>query len=283
MTFTSSQTFLALGTALALGTGTASAQQTQLFAIGTAPNTGTPTTFTLDRTTGADAPVGALGDAATLPFGLAVSNGVLYTFDGNTDQIRQINPLTGSYTGTPINIGIGNLNGEGDIAFGMGGVGYITTAGVGAAGNTPQLYTFTLGNGTSTLIGTTSDALGPITVDGLAFNPANNTLYAITAEDDQLYTLNPSNGFLTPVGQLGVAPASGFGALTFDNGTLYGAINDRLYTISTATGVATPVGPSEGTDFGSVSGLAVAPVPEPSAVALLALGGAMLLRRRRRG
>ncbi len=279
----SHKSLLAFGAALALGAGSASAQQTQLFAVGKAPVTGAPTTFTINRTTGADTPVGPLGDAATLPFGLAVSGGVLYTFDGNTDQLRQINPFTGSYTGTPISLGV-NLTGEGDIAFGVGGVGYITTAGVGQTTATPALYTFTLGGGTTTatLVGPTTDALGPITVDGLAFNPANSVFYAITAEDDRLYTLNTSSGLLTPIGTgLGVKPGNSFGALTFDNGTLFGVINDGLFTINTTTGVATAAGNGLGTDFGSVSGLAAA-VPEPSAAAMLAVGGALLLRRRRK-
>jgi len=93
--------------------------------------------------------------------------------------------LTGGYTGSPISIGIGNLTGEGDLAFGIGGTGYLTTAGVGATINSPALYTFSLA-GTSSLVGPTSDAQEALTVDGLAFNPANSLLYAITAEDDRL-------------------------------------------------------------------------------------------------
>jgi len=82
---------------------------------------------------------------------------------------------------------------------------------------------------------------------------------------------------------LGVAPGSGFGALAFVNGTLYGVINDALYTINPTTGVAAAVGSGLGTDFGSVSGLA-AVVPEPSTLAFpgLALLGSGLRRVRRR-
>jgi hypothetical protein len=279
-----SKALLTLGAVTFLGPGTGLAQQTQLFAVGRATgNSPTPTTFTIDRSTGFDAPVGPLGDAATLPFGLAVSEGRLLTFDGNTDQIREIDPATGAFTGTPVSVGVGNLTGEGDIAFGLNGIGYLTTATTpgGALNEAPALYTFNLSTGTSTLVGTTSDAEGPLTVDGLAFNPANSLLYAITQQDDRLYTLNPSSGFLTPVGSLGVAPNSGFGALTFDGPTLYGIINDTLYTIDASTGTATAVGAGFGTDFASVSGLA-AVVPEPSTVALLGLAAAGLCSRRRR-
>lgn len=270
---------LACGVAVLL-TGAGVHAQTTLYGVGVQPGTNTPSTFTIDKNTGADSPVGALGDAATLPFGLAVSGGNLYTFDGNTDQIRRIDPFTGSYKGAGISIGSLNLTGEGDIAFGLNGVGYITTAGVGATGNSPGLYAFNIGLGSSNFVASTQDAEGLLTVDGLAFSALNNSLYAITAEDDRLYTLDANTGFLTPVGTgLGVSPGSGFAALTFDSGILYGIINDQLYSINPTSGVATAIG--LGLDYGSVSGLAGA-IPEPSSVGLAVVAGATLLLRRQR-
>ncbi len=265
--------------------------QTALVGVGVAPITNTPTLFNVNRSTGEATAIGPLGSATAQPFGLATSGGILYTFDGSTDTVRRIDPLTGAFTGPAINIGIGNLSGEGDIAFSLDGVtGYITTANRPGGPTTdisPSLYTFSLATGTSSLVGTTRDEIGPITVDGLAFNPANGLFYALTDADDRLYTLNATTGVLTGVGALGVSPNSGFGALTFNGGVLYAAINDSIFTVNPATGRATAIPPSGfGTDFGSVSGLAtVAAVPEPaSSIGLLALGlfGLGLVNRRAR-
>ena len=89
-------------------------------------------------------------------------------------------------------------------------------------------------------------------------------------------------GFFTPVGELGVTPNGGFGALTFNqSGALFGVINNRLYNISTTTGAATVIGNGFGTDYGSMSGVAFGGVPEPTTAVLLAFGGFCLLRRRR--
>ena len=270
---------------LTLGAGVTHAQQT-LFGLGVAPNTGAPTLFTFNLSTGIGTAVGALGDNASLNYGLAARSGLLYTFDANSHRIRQINPATGAFTGAPLDIGVGNVSGEGDLTFSLNGnTGYLTTAmrpGQPVTDISPGLYTFTLA-GTSTFVATTLDSVGPITVDGLAFNPVNGLLYALTDADTRLYTLNPANGFLTPVGELGVTPNGGYGALSFNaSGALFGAINNRLYSISTTTGAATVIGNGFGTDFGNVSGAAFGNVPEPSAAMLLAAGGLGLLRRRRK-
>jgi len=273
------------GALLTLATGALHAQ-TVLFGLGTAPVTGVPTTFIFDLATGEGTALGALGDNAAQPFGLARRpNNTLFTFDANTDRIRQINPATGAFTGTPLDIGVGNLSGEGDLAFSLdGNTGYLTTAfrpGQPVTGISPGLYTFTLA-GTSTFVNTTLDSIGPITVDGIAFHPTNGLLYALTDADSRLYTLNPANGFLSPVGELGVVNNGGFGALAFNSsGGLFGVINNRLHTINTTTGAATVIGTGFGTDFGNTSGAAFGQVPEPSSALLVALGGLCILRRRR--
>lgn len=257
--------FLAIAILLILGGRAAQAQQI-LYGLGLAPNTGEPTTFTFDLTTGEGTAVGALGDSAALIYGLAGRpDGTLYTFDANAHRIRQIDPTTGAFIGTPVDIGVGNVSGEGDLTFSLdGNTGYLTTAfrpGQSVTGISPGLYVFTLA-GSSTFVGTTADSLGPVTVDGMAFSPTNGLLYALTDADTRLYTLNPQTGVLTPVGELGVTPQSGYGTLAFEsNGTLFGVIDNRLYSISTVTGAATIIGNGFGTDFGSVSGAAFRTTP----------------------
>lgn len=280
---TNLRTYLAAAALLALPA--ALQAQLRLYGLGTAPITGAPTTFTFNTTTGEGTAVGPLGDAAAQPYGLAgrLNGTLLYTFDANSDRIRQISPTTGAFIGTPLDIGVGNLSGEGDLTFSLdGNTGYLTTAfRPGQPTTAPGLYSFTLA-GTSTFVNTTLDSIGPITVDGIAFNPANGLLYALTDADSRLYTLNTATGFLSPVGELGVVNNGGFGALAFNSaGNLFGAINNRLYNINTTTGAATVVGNGFGVDFGNVSGAAFGQVPEPSSAALVAFAGLGFLRRHR--
>lgn len=224
--------------------------------------------FTVNPATGGGTLVGGLGVEA-FAYGIAARNGSLYIFDQTIGQIRQVNPATGQ-AGAGINIGVGAIAGEGDLAFRSDGIGFL--ASIFDAGSNPvnNLYSFDILAGTSILLGSTGLAL-----DGLAFN--GNTLYALAQNDGNLYTVNQTTASLTPVGALGFEKNNPFAAITFaPDGTLYGAIEDRLYTISTITGAATPADLNV-LDFGfsSVSGLAV--VPEPGTVALFGLGGLIFL------
>ncbi len=232
--------------------------------------------ITVNSATGAGTLVGGLGVEA-FAYGIANRNSSLYIFDQGVSQIRLVDPTTGA-AGAGINIGVGTLAGEGDLAFRADGIGFLASIFDAAQNPANNLYSFNIANGTSTLIGSTGLAL-----DGLAFN--GNTLYALGQDAGALYTVNQTTASLTPVGVLGLDPPknSPFAAIAFDpNGTLYGAIDDRLYTINTTTGAATPVDPNT-LDFGfsSVSGLAFVPVPEPGTIALFGLGSLVFLARLR--
>ena len=97
-------------------------------------------------------------------------------------------------------------------------------------------------------------------------------------------TANFNAPTLSTVGALGVdllrangfeiAGGVGYGAFNVDAGT---SLTTGIYTVNLSTGAAT----SMGTFNGTLSGLTVSAVPEPGTYALMALGVAALLLRRR--
>jgi hypothetical protein len=209
--------------------------------------------FSVDAMNGAGSLIGNLG-GNVFPYGIATRSNVLYTFDPANDRIVTVNPNTGM-TGTPIDIGVTNLQGEGDLAFRSDGTGFLASALNAHGGVANDLYAFDVTAGTSHRIGTTDQS-----IDALAFD-TNDVLYALGQDDVNLYTVNQTSGTMTLVGPLGVAMSSPFAGMTFGpDGTLYAAINDQLYTIDKTTGTAS-VTSTNVLDFGfsSVSGLAFAP------------------------
>lgn len=226
--------------------------------------------ITINTTTGAGTLVGNL-DSSMAPYGLAVSNGKLYTYDQTAELIRQIDPATG-HTLASINIGTPGLVGEGDLSFRSDGAGFLETANSGAGAG---LLKFSLAPPSSSFLGNSA------IIDGLDFDSAN-ILYGmsqgVSDSGSKLYTVNQTNGALSLVGALNIGAASTeiLGGLTFDSiGTLWGELSNgsstsTLATINKNTGQATVVGNITG--FGNVSGIAFlgpATVPEPSSVLLL--------------
>lgn len=239
--------------------------------------------ISIDSTTGAGTLIGSLGETVS-GYGLAFRGSTLYTFDPNTDGLRSINISTGAAGGS-MDIGVGDLTGEGDLAFRADGMGFLSSALAPDFSPSNELFMFDAELGTSALVGNTA-----VPLDGMVF--VGNTLYAIGQEAEaKLYTVDQSTAALTEVGSLGIPKNSPFGALTLGaDGNLYAAIDERLFTIDQVTGAAAIIDPNVlDIGYASVSGLAVAgafqPVPEPSTyglagVALLAVVG--IVRRVRR-
>lgn len=119
-------------------------------------------------------------------------------------------------------------------------------------------------------------------------DPATGTtlFYIDTLLDILVTTSNPNGGVLNTVGALGLDADdfSGFDIFT-ENGTNTAFASFTvggqagLYTINLATGAATPLGAIGAREL---YGLAVAPVPEPGSLALLAAAGAVAFSARRR-
>ena len=109
--------------------------------------------------------------------------------------------------------------------------------------------------------------------------------YVLDSDLDILATLGNNAGTLMTVGSLGIDISEDAGLDIFFNpstGTnvAYALLNagdaSSLYTIDLSSGAATLVGalPS---NFGTVTGLAIRPVPEPSTIAIVSIGGLGIL------
>lgn len=239
--------------------------------------------ISIDTTTGVGTLVGALGVDAS-PFGLATAGNRLFTFDSEADVIRQINTATGGIQAT-FNIGVGNLLGQGGLAFQNNNVGFLTSA-LNPTTLEPEnnLFRFDISTGTSTRLGST-----PSTIEALAFDNAG-TLFGLGKLDGNLFRIDTMTGATTLVGNTGVDVGSPIGGLTFGpGGMLFATLDDKLFTLDRTTGRATPVGssdPLDDTGFSSISGLAtIQAVPEPSTVAMAITGvvACGLFARRRTG
>ena len=216
--------------------------------------------LSINTSTGAGTLIGYT-DSTMNGFGLGDRGTNIYTFDQEADRIVQLNPATGGTLAT-IDIGTGDIVGEGGIAFRSDGIGFLCSS----AGSTGQLWSFDITVPSSTAI-TSYGGLNP-SMDGLDFN-GSDVLYGISQTSANLFTINQTTGATTVVGATGFTSSSGLSGLTYtSDGTLYGVINNALYTINTSTGAATLVG---AIGFNNVSGL-TAVVPVPGAVLLGILG-----------
>ncbi|MER3416952.1 MAG: hypothetical protein C4297_12170 [Gemmataceae bacterium] len=100
--------------------------------------------------------------------------------------------------------------------------------------DTGKLWTVDTSNGTATILSSMHDSSdNPVVMTDIALDPTTNVLYGISS-DDRLYTIAPSTGLASPVGQLGFVTGGLFrvvdaNALEFDAaGNLYAAGDDTM-------------------------------------------------------
>ncbi len=225
--------------------------------------------YAVDETDGSGTRIGPTG---FLNLNAMVSDaaGKLYSYRGT---LVTVDPLSGIGTAGPRVTPTLDFRG---MAFSPDGTLFATDSGGG--GRVPDdLYTIDVATGVATRIGST----GMPGVQGLAFDPAGKLYGWETGSGTGiglgLIAIDPQTGAATDVN-----PAVGgraFDVQTIEfaaDGTLFGAVN-QLFTIDVTTGALTPIGSGGYSDLRGV-----AFVPEPGAIALLAVGGMVLLWRRRR-
>lgn len=220
-------------------------------------------------------------------YGLSLSQN-LYTLDATTGAATFVAALSNPVISGSLGWGI-DFNPVADYAgatslrvVSSAGGNFAINASTGAVGNTAN----TIAPGYTAVAYINSQPLA-------GAGPASTALYYIDSTTDTL-AMAPgafNTPTITTVGALGidvlrangfeVAPdGSAYAALTTDMGS---SLVSGLYRIDLATGRATMLGEFNGT----LSGLALAPVPEPASWALMAggavlLAGARLRRRARR-
>lgn len=223
--------------------------------------------------------------AGTTGFGrlnsLAMNNsGVLYTATDNSnvvvgpDRLLSIDPATGMGTSVAIlNFGAVDPDVRSMAFRPSDGALFVINAGGSGGTLINSLFRVDPGTGAGTFIA----ALGSVGLQGLDF-AADGTLYA-WSNPLGLVTLNANTGALADVnpGVVGNVMQS----IVFDtDGRLYGAATSGFYSIDRNTGVQTLIGSVGGLDIRGIE--AMAPIPEPASMLLMAAGVALLGLRRRR-
>jgi len=222
--------------------------------------------YTVDSVSGAVVVIGKLhpdSDRYTTPVAMAVrkSDGAIFVINNSPtsdEGLSTVNPLTGLAT----HIGIGGAGYGQALAFDTSGNLYAPDTNVGLIKIDPLT-----GFGTSVGGGPL-----PEEVQGLDFNAADGYLYGLST--NFLLVIDPSNAMLVSTIPLSPGIVGAPQALVFlGDGTLIGSdLGTRLFDIDPATGTMS--------NFRTVGlglspqGLGLAtPVPEPSTIALLAIGG----------
>ena len=210
---------------------------------------------TVDVATGSTTVVGNMGQAM---FDIAFDSvGNLWGISGGA-QLYSINSSTAAATLVG-STGTGFIN---SLVFGPGGVLY-------AAGS--SLYSINTSTGAGTLIGAGN---GYNSSGDLAFVGGNLYLASGPTANDSLWDIDETTGLGVNIGAIGSGAV--FGLATPDNITLYGLSGTTVLSINTTTGAGSFVVNYSGGGLSAAFGTAFfteagAPIPEPSALSLVAL------------
>ncbi len=234
-------------------------------------NDGNNGLFRIDPTTGAATMMTSLDKDPSLA-GASFLNGELYV----TDVLNWV-PGIGYLLYNRLDMQTGTLTGIHDQGYDFNWHGLASSDALGVTWAIAQdsgdvlVQTDIYGNWT---------IIGPTGIDGrgMAYDDTHGILYATNYDDSGLYSIDINTGAATYIGDTGVR--CDLVGLAYDESTqtLYlneADVTDSLYTVDVNTGLATLVGAN---GYPWIDGLAW--IPEPSSLALLALGALSVLRRR---
>jgi hypothetical protein len=196
--------------------------------------------------------------------------GTLYGL-GNQNHLYTLNPLTGAAT----QVGAGTFSPV------LNGIDFGFNAG------TSQLYVASdLGQNLTINPITGAATAGPnytgASLDSLAYDYSSTLFYGISAASHDLYLANPVTGATSLIGATGVSFADRIGfdiSPITDNAFFSGTVGGQteFFSVNLATGALSLIG-DVGTPGELTSGLdSIAVVPEPTTVALSAIGGGLFL------
>ena len=259
----------------------------QTVLLGTTGSSAGGELYSIDQSTGAAVPIGALVDSSSNAYavtGLAFDNltGVLYGSTSTNSptgakSLVTIDPLTGAVT----EIGsFGTSSTMADLTFDAA-----TATLYGSGSLDGDLYSINLTTGVATVVG--ASGLSGIKGAGLAISSGGDVFGAPRGANQQLVMYSKSDGSVVTVATLSGAPfpSGSIAAMTFGSGahgaTLYGInvdLNDtarptHLVTIDPTTGAVTDVGASAN----GLDAIAFVTVPEPTTIAMMAFGACLLV------
>ncbi len=212
-------------------------------------------------------------------------NGVLYGVSiGSLGRLYTLNLANGQAT----NVGLTNqFSLEGGLAFDpTTGVAYTVNGGTSSS---PGLATINLVTGNATKIG----AIGttPHDFGGLAFSPSGQ-LFGLDRITNSLWAIDKANPSGPGTVQIGAGLGGGVsmgsvGGMTYDAQTGvywgYASTTKAIFTVNVLTGAATIVQQFNAPGDPVLWSLASPNfIPEPASLAMLAIGAAVCIRRRRR-